>query len=116
MAKRCHHCGHKVEDEEKIFCPSCGELMDKKMSDDVNLLNEIDKTIGEYQKAGVKAENYKKQTPAKNTPQPTKRRHDDDDYEYIPRTSKPAKKGISPVLIVVIVVIIIAILLAIFLL
>ncbi len=113
MAKRCPHCGHKVEDEEKIFCPSCGELMDKKMSDDVSLLNQIDKTIGEYQKAGVKAENYKKQTPTNNTPQPTRRRHDDDDYE-ITRLSKPAKKGTSPVLIVVLVVIIIAIILAIF--
>lgn len=116
MAKRCPHCGHKVEDEEKIFCPSCGELMDKKTSDTVSLLNEIDKTIGEYQKAGIKPEGYKKQIPVNNTPQPTRRRHDDDDYEYIPKMSKPAKKGTSPVLIVVIIVIIIAIILAIFLL
>ena len=114
MAKRCAHCGFKVDDDEKIFCPSCGEMMDKKLSENVTLINELDKTLDEYQKSGVKPETYKKQTPTKNTVSHTHRRSDDDDYENISRLSKPAKQGTSPVLIIVIIIIIIAIILALF--
>ena len=109
MAKRCPHCGHVIEDEEKLFCPSCGELIDRKISDNLKLLNEIDKTLDDYKQS--KSTNYnksKKQTPQNiNTTQ--RRRNDDDDYIPI-KKSVPPKKSSNSMLILIIIIIVVVIL------
>lgn len=110
MAKRCPHCGHVIEDEEKLFCPSCGELIDRKISDNLKLLNEIDKTLDDYKQS--QSTNYnksKKQTPQNiNT---TQRRRNDDDDDYIPiKKSVPPKKSSNSMLILIIIIIVVVIL------
>lgn len=109
MAKRCPHCGHVIEDEEKLFCPSCGELIDRKISDNLKLLNEIDKTLDDYKQS--QSTNYnksKKQTPQNiNTTQ--RRRNDDDDYIPI-KKSVPPKKNSNSMLILIIIIIVVVIL------
>ncbi len=109
MAKRCPHCGHVIEDEEKLFCPSCGELIDRKISDNLKLLNEIDKTLDDYKQS--QSTNYnksKKQTPQNiNTTQ--RRRNDDDDYIPI-KKSVPPKKSSNSMLILIIIIIVVVIL------
>lgn len=109
MAKRCPHCGHVIEDEEQLFCPSCGELIDRKISDNLKLLNEIDKTLDDYKQS--QSTNYnksKKQTPQNiNTTQ--RRRNDDDDYIPI-KKSVPPKKSSNSMLILIIIIIVVVIL------
>lgn len=109
MAKRCPHCGHVIEDEEKLFCPSCGELIDRKISDNLKLLNEIDKTLDDYKQS--QSTNYnksKKQIPQNiNTTQ--RRRNDDDDYIPI-KKSVPPKKSSNSMLILIIIIIVVVIL------
>jgi len=110
MAKRCPHCGYAIEDEEKLFCPSCGELIDRKISDNLKLLNEIDKTLDDYKQS--QSTNYnksKKQIPQNiNT---TQRRRNDDDDDYIPiKKSVPPKKSSNSMLILIIIIIVVVIL------
>lgn len=48
MAKKCSHCGFSIDDNEKIFCPNCGEFIDKEL----NLIKNLDKTLDTYEKNG----------------------------------------------------------------
>ena len=107
MAKRCPHCGHVIEDEEKLFCPSCGELIDRKISDNLKLLNEIDKTLDDYKQS--QSTNYnksKKQTPQNiNTTQ--RRRNDDDDYIPIKKSVPPNKSSNSMLILIIIIIVVV---------
>lgn len=108
MSRKCSHCNTIVNDDDKFFCPNCGELIDKNLS----LITDIDKTVNRY--------STKETTQSKKTtvtqPETTKpHKHTDDDTEI--KKLKTQKSGNnSAVFIIIAVIIIIAIILAIFVL
>lgn len=110
MAKRCPHCGYAIEDEEKLFCPSCGELVDRKISDNLKLLNQIDKTLDDYKQSQSANTNKSKNQQTQHINNVSRRRSDDDD-DYIPvRKSAPPKKSNYSILILIIIIIVVVIL------
>lgn len=114
MAKRCPHCGYVIEDEERLFCPKCGELADKKASDEKKLINELDKTLVEYQKSQSGNPTQKSNQSMQRSNTASHRRSDDYDDEPISKLKKtqPKKSGGSSTVIVIIVIVIIIIVLA----
>ena len=110
MAERCPHCGYAIEDEEKLFCPSCGELIDRKISDNLKLLNEIDKTLDDYKQSQSANPNQRKKQPTQHTNSVSRRRNDDDD-DYVPiRKSAPPKKSNHSILILIIIIVVVVLL------
>ncbi|NDO47646.1 zinc ribbon domain-containing protein [Clostridium sp. MD294] len=104
MAKKCSHCGCSIEDNEKVFCPNCGEFIDKEL----NLIKKLDKTLDNYEKNETKTVKEKpKQTEVK---QVTHHKYDDDDSE-ITKLKKTSSGGINSIFIIIIVIIIIAVIL-----
>ena len=90
MAKKCSHCGFSIDDNEKIFCPNCGEF--------------IDKTLDTYEKNEQKTVTEKpKKTEVK---QVAHHKYDDDDSE-IAKLKKTSSGGINTTFIIIIAVIIV---------
>ena len=100
MAKKCSHCGFSIVDNEKIFCPNCGEFIDKEL----NLIKNLDKTLDTYEKNEQKAVTEKpKKTEVK---QVAHHKYDDDDSE-IAKLKKTSSGGINTTFIIIIAVIIV---------
>ncbi len=103
MAKKCSHCGFSIDDNEKIFCPNCGEFIDKEL----NLINKLDKTLDKYDKNERKTEKEKpKQTEVK---QVSHNRYDDD--EEVTKLKKTSSGGNNTIFIVIVVIVVIAVIL-----
>lgn len=57
VMRRCPHCGCSIYDNESVFCPNCKRLIDKKL----NLINDIDKLLYQYDKHENKIENVQRE-------------------------------------------------------
>lgn len=109
MSRKCSHCNTIINDDDKFFCPNCGELIDKNLS----LITDIDKTVNRY---STKEDTQNKKTVVQQ-PETTKpRKHTYDDNIEIKKTKVQKSGNNSTVFIIIAVVIIIAIILAVFLL
>ena len=97
MAKKCSHCGFSIDDNEKIFCPNCGEFIDKEL----NLIKNLDKTLDTYEKNEQKTVTEKPEVK-----QVAHHKYDDDDSE-IAKLKKTSSGGINTTFIIIIAVIIV---------
>ncbi len=109
MSRKCSHCNTIINDDDKFFCPNCGELIDKNLS----LITDIDKTVNRY---STKDTTQSKKTTV-TQPETTKpRKHTYDDNTEIKKMKTQKSGNNSAVFIIIAVIIIIAIILAIFVL
>lgn len=97
MSKRCPDCGFLNEDS-RIYCGSCGELLDAEL----RLIQNLEKQKSTPSKTqSAKAES----APAKTA---SKRSDDDDDDYYVPRKRVEEKKS-SPAPWIILGVIVVAV-------
>lgn len=103
MAKKCSHCGFSIDDNEKIFCPNCGEFIDKEL----NLIKNLDKTLNTYDKNERKTI---KEKPKQTEVQQVSHHKYDDEIE-ITKLQKTSSGSIKPIIVIIAVIIIIAVIL-----
>lgn len=95
MAKTCSNCNTVIDDDEKVFCPVCGAVIDPK----VKVALELEKINTQYKKEGPK-----RATAEQSQPMRGRTNNEDTDF-HINKPQEESNSGAAAACVIVLLLI-----------